>query len=217
MKWTCGCAPPATRGPAAVSLKSFADYHASESWTWEHMALTRARLVAGPRRFARAGGSGNPPPPDPAARSAAPSSPMRATCGAHGRDISRAAIVWDLKYAPGGLVDIEFIAQTLATGPCARAARHPGHQHHRGAGEICGRRVFWRAADADAADRSGPAAAGADPGAAHRAGRDAADRRRDARPEGAADAGRGGRQLSPRRRCRLAGCRRRHARNLQLV
>src|SRR6185369_14811013 len=43
--------PTGNKGPAAVSLKSFADYHASESWTWEHMALTRARVVAGPREL----------------------------------------------------------------------------------------------------------------------------------------------------------------------
>ena len=45
--------PTGNKGPVAVSLKSFADYHASESWTWEHMALTRARLVAGPVPCAR--------------------------------------------------------------------------------------------------------------------------------------------------------------------
>ena len=39
--------PTGNKGPVAVSLKSFAEYHASESWTWEHMALTRGRLVAG--------------------------------------------------------------------------------------------------------------------------------------------------------------------------
>ena len=45
--------PTGNKGPAAVSLKSFVDYHASESWTWEHMALTRARLMAGPESLWR--------------------------------------------------------------------------------------------------------------------------------------------------------------------
>src|SRR3569623_1187457 len=40
--------PTGNKGPVAVSLTSFSEYHARESWTWEHMALTRARLVAGP-------------------------------------------------------------------------------------------------------------------------------------------------------------------------
>ena len=47
--------PTGNKGPVAVSLKAFADYHASESWTWEHMALTRARLVAGPPMLAARG------------------------------------------------------------------------------------------------------------------------------------------------------------------
>ena len=49
--------PTGNKGPVAVSAwKAFADYHASESWTWEHMALTRGRLVAGPPQLQRPGG-----------------------------------------------------------------------------------------------------------------------------------------------------------------
>ena len=104
--------PTGNKGPVAVSLRSFTDYHATESWTWEHMALTRARLVAGPpalcarveseihRRLTR---------------------PRQASIIiADARDMRRRMAetfpghnVWDLKYAPGGLVDLEFIAQTL--------------------------------------------------------------------------------------------------------
>src|SRR6202000_187718 len=40
--------PTGNKGPVAVSLKSFSEYHPRASWTWEHMALTRDRLVAGP-------------------------------------------------------------------------------------------------------------------------------------------------------------------------
>jgi glutamate-ammonia-ligase adenylyltransferase len=104
--------PTGNKGPVAVSLKSFADYHASESWTWEHMALTRGRLVAGApalqgrveaeirRRLTQAR--------DPVSI-IADAREMRARMAETfpGRN------VWDLKYAPGGLVDIEFIAQTL--------------------------------------------------------------------------------------------------------
>src|SRR5690606_37135573 len=43
--------PTGNKGPAAVSLKGFVDYHATESWTWELMALTRARVVAGPEKL----------------------------------------------------------------------------------------------------------------------------------------------------------------------
>lgn len=39
--------PSGTQGPVATSLTSFKDYQKNEAWTWEHLALTRARPVAG--------------------------------------------------------------------------------------------------------------------------------------------------------------------------
>ena len=39
--------PSGTGGPLAVSLESFARYQNEEAWTWEHMALCRARVVYG--------------------------------------------------------------------------------------------------------------------------------------------------------------------------
>ncbi|MBV9904692.1 MAG: bifunctional [glutamine synthetase] adenylyltransferase/[glutamine synthetase]-adenylyl-L-tyrosine phosphorylase, partial [Alphaproteobacteria bacterium] len=43
--------PTGNKGPVAVALQSFQRYHAEESWTWERMALTRARVVAAPPRL----------------------------------------------------------------------------------------------------------------------------------------------------------------------
>lgn len=40
--------PSGTSGPVAVSYESFNDYQHGQAWTWEHMALTRARVIAGP-------------------------------------------------------------------------------------------------------------------------------------------------------------------------
>jgi [glutamine synthetase] adenylyltransferase / [glutamine synthetase]-adenylyl-L-tyrosine phosphorylase len=40
--------PSGAKGLLCASLESFAHYHAEEAWTWEHMALTRARVVYGP-------------------------------------------------------------------------------------------------------------------------------------------------------------------------
>ena len=40
--------PSGQKGPVATQLSSFVDYQANEAWTWEHMALTRARVVSGP-------------------------------------------------------------------------------------------------------------------------------------------------------------------------
>ena len=45
--------PSGQKGPVATQLSSFVDYQTSEAWTWEHMALTRARVVSGPPRAAR--------------------------------------------------------------------------------------------------------------------------------------------------------------------
>jgi glutamate-ammonia-ligase adenylyltransferase len=39
--------PQGTQGPLVASLDAFARYQAEEAWTWEHMALTRARPVFG--------------------------------------------------------------------------------------------------------------------------------------------------------------------------
>ncbi len=40
--------PSGTQGPLAVSFESFARYQAEAAWTWEHLALNRARVVFGP-------------------------------------------------------------------------------------------------------------------------------------------------------------------------
>ncbi len=40
--------PSGAQGMLCVSVESFAQYQRAEAWTWEHMALTRARVVYGP-------------------------------------------------------------------------------------------------------------------------------------------------------------------------
>jgi len=39
--------PQGTQGPLAASVESFAKYQRETAWTWEHMALTRARMLVG--------------------------------------------------------------------------------------------------------------------------------------------------------------------------
>ncbi len=104
--------PSGNKGPVAVSLASFRRYHAEDAWTWERMALTRARVVAGPpplRALVEAAiaeaiaAAGEP------ARIRADTAAMRARMR---RDLPPDG-VWDVKQRPGGLVDIEFIAQML--------------------------------------------------------------------------------------------------------
>jgi glutamate-ammonia-ligase adenylyltransferase len=104
--------PSGRSGPVATSVAAFESYQRDEAWTWEHLALTRARVVSAP--------------PDLAGRINAA---IRSVLGAE-RDaeliagdvaeMRRAIAVenpddqrWDLKYAAGGLIDLEFIAQYL--------------------------------------------------------------------------------------------------------
>jgi glutamate-ammonia-ligase adenylyltransferase len=104
--------PSGNQGPVAVGFDTFVEYHRERSWTWERMALTRARVISGPdalvRRIETAIGESltRPVAADEILRDART---MREKLAAQfpGRDI------WDTKFAPGGLVDIEFIAQTL--------------------------------------------------------------------------------------------------------
>ncbi len=104
--------PTGNKGPVAVSLESFAVYHASESWTWEHMALTRGRLVAGTpglRQRVEAEIRRRLTAPRAASDIITDAREMREKMTL----TFPGANVWDLKHTPGGLVDIEFIAQTL--------------------------------------------------------------------------------------------------------
>ncbi len=39
--------PSGTQGPVATSWQSFQDYQQNQAWLWEHLALTRARVIAG--------------------------------------------------------------------------------------------------------------------------------------------------------------------------
>jgi glutamate-ammonia-ligase adenylyltransferase len=104
--------PSGNQGPVAVSFDSFVEYHRERSWTWERMALTRARVISAPdalrARVGRAIREALTRPDDPAAI-VADARAMRDKLSGQfpGRD------KWDIKFAPGGLVDIEFIAQTL--------------------------------------------------------------------------------------------------------
>jgi glutamate-ammonia-ligase adenylyltransferase len=104
--------PSGNKGPVATHLDSFRSYHRESAWTWERLALTRARVVAG----------------DPdlvgeifqAVRDALCSRRDSATARADILDMRRRLLaefggrgLWDLKHARGGLVEIEFIAQAL--------------------------------------------------------------------------------------------------------
>jgi len=105
--------PSGRQGPVATSLGGFELYQRDEAWTWEHLALTRARVVAGPERLAdcietvRRDVLALPRDRDAVCRDTAS---MRAKLQAAGRTGDALAI----KDGPGGLQDITLFAQTGA-------------------------------------------------------------------------------------------------------
>jgi glutamate-ammonia-ligase adenylyltransferase len=96
----------------AVSLEAFEAYQRGDAWTWEHMALCRARPLTGSER-ARATvrdliSSILQAPADPAK--------IRADAAAMREEMARhkpPAGPLDIKLGPGGLVDLEFAVHTL--------------------------------------------------------------------------------------------------------
>ena len=113
--------PSGRQGPVATSLAGVRNYQRTEAWTWEHLALTRARHVAGSPDLAAA--------VEQVRRAYWPKrrqadtirqdvASMRARLAqakpAHG--------LWDAKSGPGRLMDIELAAQfcALASGHHAR-------------------------------------------------------------------------------------------------
>ncbi|HEX3865076.1 MAG TPA: bifunctional [glutamine synthetase] adenylyltransferase/[glutamine synthetase]-adenylyl-L-tyrosine phosphorylase [Stellaceae bacterium] len=104
--------PSGESGPIASSLEGFADYQREAAWTWEHLALTRARPIAG----------------DPELRGriaeairttlTAPRDPKRLLCDVAAMreriaDANPRPSPWDLRHRRGGFFDLEFIVQYL--------------------------------------------------------------------------------------------------------
>ena len=104
--------PSGNKGPIAVSLAGFRHYHEWDAWTWERMALTRARVVAGPTTLRKRVNEAievairRQQEPDRIRENA---TTMRARMA---RDLKPDG-PWDVKLRPGGLIDIEFVAQVL--------------------------------------------------------------------------------------------------------
>ena len=113
--------PSGTSGPMATEAAAFRRYHEQDAWTWEHMALTRARPVAG----------------DPDLSAAVMADIRAVLCAPRDADALLADVAamreridgerhtenrWRLKHVRGGLLDLEFIAQYHLL---RHAARHP--------------------------------------------------------------------------------------------
>lgn len=118
--------PSGNAGPLATSLAGFVGYQRENAWTWEHLALSRARVVAGDS--------------DMIAAVESAITDVLANPGDVGKIVDdvlsmRALMArerpprhpLDLKLATGGLVDLEFIAQSgqLVAGATLGAPQAP--------------------------------------------------------------------------------------------
>lgn len=116
--------PSGNAGPVATSLTAFAAYQAEKAWTWEHLALSRARVFCADPDFAtdvdtlldQIFNS-----PRDRAKTLGDVAEMRARLLKE-RPPRHA---FDLKLADGGLMDLDFIAQSavLLYGPVLREVR----------------------------------------------------------------------------------------------
>jgi len=105
--------PSGRQGPVATSVEGFKSYQQSEAWTWEHLALTRAHALAGePSLMAEV---------EAFRRALLAQSARRDGVLEDVADMRRRLAqakpgegVWDVKSGPGGLMDIELAAQSMA-------------------------------------------------------------------------------------------------------
>ncbi|MEX1059814.1 MAG: bifunctional [glutamine synthetase] adenylyltransferase/[glutamine synthetase]-adenylyl-L-tyrosine phosphorylase, partial [Methyloceanibacter sp.] len=101
--------PSGNQGPVATKLSSFIAYQRSSAWTWEHLALARARLITGPASLRRQINTTIREVLSRPRERAAVAAEVR-TMRAKIADDKGSADFWDLKQTRGGLIDLEFIA-----------------------------------------------------------------------------------------------------------
>ncbi len=105
--------PSGNAGPIAVTLETFEEYQESKAWTWEHMALSRARVIAGSanlkvkidKAITRILSHKNREQDNLLFEVAKMRNRLREEFGTDN--------IWAIKHTRGGLVDIEFICQYL--------------------------------------------------------------------------------------------------------
>ena len=104
--------PSGNAGPLSVSLDTFAQYQRESAWTWEHLALTRARIVAAKPEFSK---RINAAICEALVVERTSDDLLMAVSEMRHRhaDEHSASNVWQVKYLRGGLVDCEFICQYL--------------------------------------------------------------------------------------------------------
>ena len=125
--------PSGRSGPVVVSRKAFLHYYANSAWTWERMALTRARIIVAPH-FLRSvliqdlgqildGKILTAPPTCQSLHEDVRNMRLRLA-----RDLPSTSI-WDIKRRDGGLMEIEFIAQIFQLCAADAKVRSPITRH----------------------------------------------------------------------------------------
>lgn len=105
--------PSGNKGPLATSLESFIKYNSEDAWTWEHLALVRARVACGATGLSQKIRDAirevltRPRDRDTLLIDVAK---MRARMA---KEHTKPGDIWEVKHMRGGMVDVEFIAQTL--------------------------------------------------------------------------------------------------------
>ncbi len=104
--------PSGAKGPIATHIESFASYQKQEAWTWERMALTRARVISADKKLEAK-----------LNQTIVAALAEKRDTEAINKDVRemrslmlqehKPSSPWDIKRSKGGLVDIEFLAQTL--------------------------------------------------------------------------------------------------------
>ena len=115
--------PSGRSGPVAVSLNAFTRYYKESAWSWEFMALTRARVMAasndafGQKVSDLISDVLTLPRPDLNMQNDIADMLLRL------REQKPPRGEWDIKNLSGGLRDIEFVAQSLYLSACEDFAR----------------------------------------------------------------------------------------------
>ncbi len=114
--------PSGNMGPVATNIEAFRNYYVNQAWVWEHMALTRARVVyATSKKFA---GAVSVEIATVLTQSRKPDLLLRDVADMRQRLAFEKSTenFWSLKHFRGGTIDIEFIVQYLIL---RHASEHP--------------------------------------------------------------------------------------------
>ncbi len=104
--------PSGNSGPIASSIESFLQYQLNDAWTWEHMALTRTRIIISSSEIKR---SLETSVRKILTQNRDPKKLLNDVASMRSRIVQnrKQPGPWDMKNMRGGLIDIEFIAQYL--------------------------------------------------------------------------------------------------------